>query len=345
MFLRLPGFELKGVPGPSGEAKNVKVFFRLWITQTADTNYVAATYPSKVDATGQPTFPEPAPGQTLPFSAAPDLSDYNASPEINNRTITIPAAKQDVWAYFGCYLNIYDPPISLPGSHHCLVAEIACRGAPIIDNSGNLTPENCSLLAQRNIQITPSDNPGSPTTRVPQTFDTRPSRVVTLRRGDLASYPDELVIDWGNTPVGTEASIYWPGVDASEVLQLASALYTTRLLAASDNHTIQCQVPRGLTYVPIPSSVGQNFAGLFTLELPQSVFAGQEFNLSVRRINTQGVRRRPITTQSRTAAVNAAPAQNSGSSWRYVVGSFGIQRFQSPRRTLSSLGRKTCSRS
>jgi hypothetical protein len=108
---------------------------------------------------------------------------------------------------------------------------------------------------------------------VPQTFDTRPSRVVTLRRGDLASYPDELVIDWGNTPVGTEASIYWPGVDASDVLQLASALYTTRLLAASDNHTIQCQVPRGLTYVPIPSSVGQNFAGLFTLELPQSVFA------------------------------------------------------------------------
>jgi hypothetical protein len=49
------------------------------------------------------------------------------------------------------------------------------------------------------------------------------------------------MIDWGDTPAGSTAYIYWPQVGASTVLQLASQLYTTRLLSTADSHTIQCQ--------------------------------------------------------------------------------------------------------
>ena len=74
-----------------------------------------------------------------------------------------------------------------------------------------------------------------------------------------------------------------------------------------------------------PEQRWSQLAGLFTLELPQSVFAGQEFNLSVPPISYPGCSSPAVPTQSRTAAASAAPSQNGGSSWRYVVGSFGIE--------------------
>ena len=78
------------------------------------------------------------------------------------------------------------------------------------------------------------------------------------------------MIDWGDTPAGSTAYIYWPQVGASTVLQLASQLYTTRLLSTADSHTIQWTVNKGVTYVPIPPGTGQNLAGLFTVDLPSS---------------------------------------------------------------------------
>lgn len=42
------------------------------------------------------------------------------------------------------------------------------------------------------------------------------------------------MIDWGNTPAGTVASLYWPQVDAGEVLRLADRFYTASRLSQSD---------------------------------------------------------------------------------------------------------------
>lgn len=212
----------------------------------------------------------------------------------------------------------------LNGTHHCIVAQIANDDAPIINANGiTMNPENCDKLAQRNLQVTYSANPGVVDThRIPQTFDLRPSLPVSQTSGALLDYPDELMIDWGNTPAGSTANIYWPQVDTSKVLQLASKIYNTHLLTAPDHETIQCKVTRGVTYIPIPMGRGQNFAGLLTVDLPHTVVKGQEFNIIVRRIATRQ-KKEVIVKMAETseAMENRKRMQN----WRYVVGTFQVK--------------------
>lgn len=363
---------LRGSQGPAGAAPNVRVFFRLWSTETADTDYqVGSTYPSVLDANGLPGSPQVGAGHhTIPFFATGDLSsntDYGPG-GINNRTVQIETGDQ-VWAYYGCFLNLYDSNNIidgrqiqrwLNGTHHCIVAQIAYDDAPIINANGIvMNPENSDKLAQRNLQVTLSDNPGpADTHRVPQTFDIRPSQPLIQVPGSLLNYPDELMIDWGRLPLGSTANIYWPQVDAAEVIKLAGELYGSHLLSAADPNTIQCKITRGVTYVPIPSASGENFAGLFTVDLPLTVVTGQEFNIIVRRVTTRRTGEQiakgapapavlhvsnpapavpsnaPASHITTIAAVESVPSPTGGqqavvrrklSNWRYVVGTFQIK--------------------
>ena len=300
---------LNGIAGTTSAAEHgVKVFFRLWGTQTADTNWdPVATYPSQKDGGGNPIWPKaPADDHTIPFFATsqqPNFSDPN-DPEFkaggstgtgaNNQTITI-ASGDTEWAYFGCYLDVNDPgnvvngtPIwkAFPGTHHCLVAEIAFAGTPIqIVNGVDPTPEGSGLLAQRNLQVTTSDNPGPASAHlVPQTFATKPSGAAYLT-GPLAGRPDELLIFWGDTPVGSTAQIYWPGVSADEVVTFADWMYGVHPLRAAGPHTIEVETVNGVTFVPIPVGTAAVYAGLFSVELPLTVKTGQEFNIVVRRVS------------------------------------------------------------
>jgi len=208
----------------------------------------------------------------------------------------------------------------LAGTHHCLVAELAYDDTPIINANGLVaSPESSDKLAQRNLQLTFSDNPGpADTHRIPQTFDLKPGQAVIPMPGTLLDYPDELMIDWGQTPIGSIAHIYWPQVNALNVLDLANRLYATHLLSASDSNTIDCKVDRGVTYVPIPSGTAQNIAGLLTVDLPTTVTVGQEFNILVRRISTRRLKEVPppqvprIAAAVRGAGVTRAPANAPG---------------------------------
>jgi hypothetical protein len=336
---------LRGSIGPAGAASNVKVFFRLWSTQSADTDYHAgSTYLSNVDSNAFPDSPLPAAdSHTIPFFAtsnSPNLSDPNNSEYgtsgVNNRTIEITSG-DSVWAYFGCFLNLYDTsnvvngsPVQalLNGTHHCIVAQIAYDDAPIVNANGvTMNPENCDKLAQRNLQVTHSDNPGAADThRIPQTFDLRPSMPVSLSPGALLDYPDELMINWGNTPEGSTANIFWPQVDTTQVVQLASKLYTTHLLTAPDHNTVQCKVTKGVTYIPIPAGKGENFAGLLTVDLPPTVVKGQEFSIIVRRVATRQSREKEVNV--RLNALGAAVVDTNKrrmQNWRYVVGTFQVK--------------------
>jgi hypothetical protein len=368
---------LRGTAGPAGEAQNVRVFFRLWSTQSADTDYQpGSTYPSHLDAGGLPDWPQPASdGHTIPFFAtsnSPNLADPNnleyGSAGVNNLTVMITSGDSR-WAYFGCFLNVYDAgnlvngvtvQSLLTGTHHCIVAQIAYDGAPIV-NAGGVTerPENSDKLAQRNLQITHSSNPGQAAThRIPQTFDLRPSPAPAASPAELAGYPDELMIDWGATPAGSLASIYWPQVSASDVLRLAAQLYGTHQLSAGDPQTIRCAVTRGVTYVPIPADLPQNLAGLLTVDLPPTVVKGQEFNGIVRRVSTRRFKEPPVialalgeagprpTPSSASSASTPSsrsttaphvievtpppigpptPPKTASDTWRYVVGTFQVR--------------------
>ena len=357
---------LRGGQGYS--ASGVKVFFRLWATQTTDTDYEpGTTYLSHNDASGLPTWPlAPSASQTVPMfatSSSPDLADPNnleyGAAGINNQRITV-AAGDGQWAYFGCFLDVYDlanvvngAPIQslLTGTHHCLVAQVAYDPAPIINANGvTASPGTSDKLAQRNLQVTHSDNPGSAATHlIPQTFDLRPTADIGPPAGTLATYPDELMIDWGNTPVTSTASIYWPQVLAAEVIAIASALYSSHQFSAADPHTIQCPVTGGVTYLPIPQGTGQSLAGLLTVDLPPTVVAGQEFDVVLRRVSS----RQPIQLQLADGQpgeagrpADAAPPAGSRrrrtegqldtpiarrhhvpqeTNWRYVTGSFQVK--------------------
>lgn len=341
---------LRGTAGPVGQASNVRVFFRVFASQSPDTDYDPnGTYLSQADAASEPGSPLPGTnGTTLPFFASGNqgaLADYQPGGP-NNQTLVIPQGQDDLWWYYGCFLNFYDPnnqvggqqvQASLPGTHHCVVAQIAFDDAPI---PSGVSPMSWDQLAQRNLQFTVLDNPGPLAShRAPQTFDIRPSRAIGLPFGSGLP-PDELMIDWGNIPRGSVATIYWPGVAASEVIALARAWGSAQGLSFSDAHTLTLAVEGGVSYLPIPASAGQNFAGLFTLELPPGIRTGQAFEVLVRRIGT----RRGKPPPPPPPPLQSAPSLKMGDSrkastkvmqrqavtprsilWRYVIGSFVVR--------------------
>jgi hypothetical protein len=337
---------LRGTSGAAGAAANVRVFFRVFASQSPDTDYDPnGTYLSQQDAAHQPGSPLPGPGETtLPFFATGNAdvqTDYQPG-KPNIQTLTIPAGLDDAWFYYGCFLNFYDPANQvdgqqvqgwLPGTHHCIVAQIAYDDAPIPTGA---SPMSWDQLAQRNLQFTAVDNPGPAAThRAPQTFDIRPSKAIGSP-GGAGLPPDELMIDWGNVPKGSVASIYWPAVAAADVIALARTWGGATGLSSSDAHTLTLKVEGGVSYVPIPKGAGQNFAGLFTLELPPGIKTGQEFEVLVRRIATKTgkpppppppVLKSPPRKHEKPGQQPPAPKSVIQRTilWRYVVGSFIVR--------------------
>ncbi len=346
---------LRGSAG--SQAGNVRVFFRLWTTQTNDTDYdINGAYLSDPDLAGKPGSPRMGAGNTtIPLFATNNFSsqtDYSTGP--NLQTLTIPDHQDQLWWYFGCFLNLYDGAnvingaqvqTYLNGTHHCIVAQIAFDDAPIPQG---VSPLSWDQLAQRNLQVTHSDNPGPAAThRIPQTFDTRPGRAVQPPTGPNTIYPDELMIEWGDVPTGSVASLYWPQVHASDVLALAKTFYGVSPLGMSDANTIRIPITRGVSYVPIPPGAGDNFAGLLTIDLPTGVRSGQVFDVTVKRLGTRIGKSPPPRPKLQTAAAmfhpdgKATQAQTAkGQSkqprtpptevkriaqWRYVVGTFQIR--------------------
>jgi len=232
---------------------------------------------------------------------------------------------------------------AFPGNHHCLVAQIAYDGVPI-EQIGNtvVTTGNSTQLAQRNIQVTSAENPGSiASQRIPQTFDVSLS---TASESLSANQVDELMIDWGSTPMGSTAQIYWPQLPASTVLHLASTIYGTHELSAADPFTIQCTTGAGATYIPLPFGDGARLAGLLTIFLPPfTVKKGQEFNILVQRFTWRAFNERAraaAQTKERAVARQRQSLRNPNStgslipafpllpvpkSERLYLGSFNIQ--------------------
>jgi hypothetical protein len=344
---------------------NVRVFFRLFVTQSSDTDFDPnGTYKSFTNTQGTIIPLVGAGNTTIPFFATGNVADqYDyAQGAPNTRTLAIPAGQDSLWAYFGCLLNFYDLgnmingkqiQSYLTGTHHCLVAQIDYADAPIPTGA---SPVSWDQLAQRNLQITRSDNPGPASThRIPQTFDCRPSAGVTSGPNNQG-IPDELMIDWGQIPSGSVASLYWPQVMATDVMDLANQFYSSNPLTVIDTHTIGLRITGGLSYVPIPGGAGDSFAGLFTVDLPQSVTTGQQFEIVVRRIASRRfVPTPPVQTPAAThilAAKSSAglakgafeprkkpavlrtigaggdlPEQSDPSgtmTWRYVTGTFQV---------------------
>jgi hypothetical protein len=131
--------------------------------------------------------------------------------------------------------------------------------------------------------------------------------------------PDEMMIVWGNTPAGSEATIYLPGVRATEVLALARRNFNLQTLEKVDDHTLRCRTA-GITYLPIPPGGTVDLAGLITLDLPPGIREGQVFRIVVHQVvDRPKAAPPPRATREFIAAANAASAASKA---RYIIGAF-----------------------
>src|ERR1700687_2514807 len=130
--------------------------------------------------------------------------------------------------------------------HQCLVAEINLD-PPEPQIATGVSPAVSDKLAQRNLNIVGVASPHL----VPSTFDLKP----TLFGLPPDQMPDELMIDWGNVPPGTQAAVYLPGVSAQSILSMAGRLYSHHELSMVDDHTLNCKAA-GISYIPVPPGRG-----------------------------------------------------------------------------------------
>ncbi len=236
--------------------------------------------------------------------------------DLNVQDLTAMGANE-FQGYFGCWLDFNQQTKRFPldvgstvdgswpsnqlksiqelirGMHQCLVAEVFFKDDLIQSGTSPATSDN---LAQRNLAIVESANPGVADTRTVQhTFElkaTHPAPQVVLA-GDtelersvrfVPAGPDELMIRWGNLPRSTRLTLYMPDVDANEILRMAGQTYEARQLERVDDHTILC-LPGDVSYVPIPPGRNRNIAALATMELPEGVKRDQRFNVLFHQIS------------------------------------------------------------
>ena len=356
------------------QAVDIRVFFRMFQTAATGTDFNPNT---TYRTGGQPGSPIPVLGiqggelVTIPFFAEarkPATISLNLQTDDTNKHTIVPEQHgQEVYAYFGCWLDINNPndhrfPIQpfpldggpftgqlksiadlIRGTHQCLVAELFVPGESI---TPGVTPASSDKLSQRNLAIDHSDNPGGPEThRVQHTFAIHPTAAVLAPQ----QRPDELMIQWGNTPAGCVATLYLPGVRSAEIIALAGKLFNLQSLAAVDEHTIGCQTG-GVTYLPIPTSGPLDLAGLLTIDLPVGVRAGQTFRIVVRQTtDTPGTLQRvpSLTLAGRDTMLQSLASRERKIQSRHILGAFqfsiqvkvGQELLPKDERTLRSLHR------
>lgn len=325
----------------SVSATNVRVFFRLFQTSSTSMEFNQATTYRRATQGGST---KPLLGivggetVTIPCFAAPRVdtlttSMADQSDPANVQTLPPNAGGAEVVRYFGCWLDINQTqpqfpvnptsPIDGPyaaadrktiqelvrNEHQCLVAEIAFDPTPV---PANASPSTSDKLAQRNLAIVQSDNPGAIAShRIPHTFEIKPTRA---RQGS-EELPDEIMIDWGNTPVGCTATLYIPGINTNDILALAIKHYRSHELVRIDAHTLRCETG-GITYIPIPAGEGANYASLISIDLPSTVKKGQSFTTVIHQITGNAPRTPDLITHVGEATI---PLRG-----RRVLGSFQL---------------------
>jgi hypothetical protein len=292
-------------------ATDVRVFFRLFPVATTSLEFNLATTYRRSTSSPIPLLGV-AGGNivSIPCFATPRVDSSTSSLATqtdlpNVATIPPNASGNEVVRYFGCWLdfNQTEPqfplhPASAEGpfssgrlsiqdhirnQHQCLVSEIAFAPAPAQNGS---TPGTSDKLAQRNLAIVPAANPGvEASRRVPQTFEIQPS-------GAKVDH-DELMIEWGDVPAGSIATVYLPGIDANALMRLSAEKYRSHRLTRIDEHTVKFDTG-GITYLPIPF-VSTSLPGMLSVDLPAGIVKGQAFKVVVRQVTAGQRRDRPVT--------------------------------------------------
>jgi len=212
------------------------------------------------------------------------------------------------------------------GTHHCMVAELFFwpPGAGGDSIPHEASPASSDRLAQRNLVLVASGNPGYPATHTVQhTFMVKPSGATVdqplaltaaaaapetagtgarrKRRGAAGAQaavvataerryhgPDELIIHWGNVSRDAVAMFYLPEIAVDDILALSRLRQHPAVLEKVDEHTLRCRLS-DITFIPLPAR-GGTIAGLLSLTLPPRVRTGQTFKFSVEQYSGSALR-------------------------------------------------------
>jgi hypothetical protein len=326
---------------------NVRVFFRLFPVSTTSTEFaLGTTYRRSTQGTNViPTLGLSGVGDLLsiPCFAEPRVDSattaLTAQTDPDNVKPTMPASPSggESVAYFGAWLDINQTQPQFPtkpspadgpwsggrktvqqlirNAHQCLVAEIAYDPDPINDGA---SPGGSDKLAQRNLSIVASANPGDPAShRIPNVFELWPAPAPS----GAAAAPDELLIDWSDVPAGTTATIYIPEIDAAQIVALARDRASASAIEQVDGQTITLPTG-GIGYVPLPPGATFGLTGLLTLDLPETVKKGEVYTVAVRQV-TDAVQPPEVVVfkggEAAAAALSVPPLR-----WRRIVGSYQI---------------------
>jgi L-lysine epsilon oxidase-like protein len=256
---------------------------------------------------------------TLPFFAAAreTVGDMTNQTDPKNVRNLLASGANEFHGYFGCWLDFnQDDPLyplhpipengpfgagkislqeHIRGKHQCLIAEVYYPPDPIPDQA---TPGSSDQLAQRNLMIVESDNPGVVDSHVvahPFLIGARraarPIRAAAVGGHDgvvalpMSQGVDELMIRWGSTPRTSEMKVYLPGLMADDVLHQAALLMDEPMMTRIDDHTIRL-LPADVSFVPIPPE-GQNnpVPGMLQITLPDTVKVDQRFRVILHHIS------------------------------------------------------------
>lgn len=317
----------------SVDATDVRVFFRMFNAMNSDMSYdtrsasqvqnYRRTSDGRAPLLGVNTFFSGAGSQiiSIPFFAQPrvDTSAVSMAAQQdprNVRTISHAGGTEAV-AYFGCWLdfNQTEPQLSpafgaqkdgpfssrvsilslVRGLHQCLVAEVRFQPGASDPIPLGATPASSDRLAQRNLAIVDSDNPGGGDAHLVQhTVSIRPSAA-------SSALADELVIRWNGLPADTEATLFFPDLTADEIVALSRSDVGASAIAKVDAHTVAVAVGE-IAFVPIPVRSNPVAPGLLTLRLPDSVIAGESFLVDVQQHSGSPRPSRSAAVAARTSA-------------------------------------------
>ena len=298
-------------------ATDVRVFFRSFTTAVTSMAYATQTYPRNVSETLPVLGASATDVLTIPYFGVARGTVETTGDTVNTKSIPPDTVlpNEEVHRYFGVWLDFnqttlrYTDPGDgvlksiqdlIRGRHQCLVAEI--RFGPDSIPLGD-TPANNDNLAQRNLAIVESDNPGPTDSHlVVHTFDLRttwPQKTARTprfeERGHLfaathevrghhhAAELDELMIEWNGLPEDSDVTVYLPSLDADAILLAAARRSGPQRLEKVDAHTVRCLVG-DVSYIPLPAPEPSHVAGLITIRLPETVKVGERYNVIVRQV-------------------------------------------------------------
>jgi len=272
------------------------------------------------------------------------INSMNEQRDINNLQTINATGGTDTTVFFGCWLDFNQTALRYPinpggngpftsglksiqelirGRHQCLVAEIYFEPDPI--NEGD-TPASNDNLSQRNLAIVESENPGSKATHTVQhTFEIKANEAVGI--GTIAKAPefvviggerkdhtetnlfrlehDELMIQWGNLPRNAQATLFIPDIEAKEIRYLTSLKIGPERIEVIDDHTLELLVS-DVTYITLPPAPTSSIPALLSIELPEDVKQGQQFNISIMQIS--GIERKILGAFEFVIPVSSADA-------------------------------------